>query len=43
MREGRLTHLEEVLDGIEAAPASIAGLYRGENFGKRVIRLASDT
>jgi len=30
---------EEFLDGLDAAPDSIAGLYRGENLGKRIIRL----
>jgi NADPH-dependent curcumin reductase CurA len=40
IRSGRLHHREDVLDGIESAPGSIAGLYRGENLGKRVIRLA---
>jgi NADPH-dependent curcumin reductase CurA len=39
MREGRLTHREDILEGLEAAPDAIAGLYRGENLGKRVIRL----
>jgi NADPH-dependent curcumin reductase CurA len=29
-----------VLDGIEQAPAAIAGLYRGETLGKRLIRIA---
>ena len=37
--EGRLQYVEEVLDGIEQAPDAIAGLYRGENLGKRLIRL----
>jgi len=40
LREGRLTYLEDVLDGIEHAPDAIAGLYRGENLGKRLIRIA---
>lgn len=39
LRDGRLQYLEEVLDGIEQAPDAIAGLYRGENLGKRLIRL----
>lgn len=39
VREGRLQYLEDVLDGIEQAPGAIAGLYRGENLGKRLIRL----
>lgn len=39
LREGRLAYREDVLDGIEHAPDAIAGLYRGENLGKRLIRL----
>ncbi len=39
VREGRLHYAEDVLDGIEACPDALAGLYRGENKGKRVIRL----
>ena len=39
VREGRLTYREEILDGIEACPDAIAGLYRGENLGKRLIQL----
>jgi NADPH-dependent curcumin reductase CurA len=30
------------VDGIEHAPGSIAGLYRGDNIGKRIIRIAPD-
>jgi hypothetical protein len=39
IREGRLQYREDVLKGIEAAPASIAMLYAGENRGKLIIRL----
>lgn len=39
VRDGRLQYREEILDGIDAAPDAIAGLYRGENLGKRLIRL----
>lgn len=39
IRDGRLRYREEILDGIENAPGSIASLYRGENTGKRLIRL----
>lgn len=42
IREGRLRYREDVLDGIEQAPDAIAGLYRGENLGKRLIRLAAE-
>jgi NADPH-dependent curcumin reductase CurA len=39
IRAGKLTYVEDVLEGIEHAPDAIAGLYRGENLGKRLIRL----
>jgi NADPH-dependent curcumin reductase CurA len=42
LREGKLNYIEEVLDGIDHAPDAIAGLYRGENLGKRLIRLVAD-
>ncbi len=38
MRAGRLHYREDVVDGIENAPAALAGLYRGENMGKMLIR-----
>ncbi|RYM11977.1 MULTISPECIES: NADP-dependent oxidoreductase [Sphingobium] len=37
--QGQLTWREEILDGIVACPDALAGLYRGENDGKRLIRL----
>lgn len=42
LRSGQLQYVEDVLDGIHHAPDAIAGLYRGENLGKRLIRLAAD-
>jgi NADPH-dependent curcumin reductase CurA len=39
VRSGQIRYREDILDGIEQAPGSIAGLYRGENLGKRLIRL----
>jgi len=42
LRSGQLRYLEEVLDGIDNAPGAIAGLYRGENLGKRLIRLTRE-
>jgi NADPH-dependent curcumin reductase CurA len=39
VRAGKLGYREDILDGIEHAPGAIAGLYRGENLGKRLIRL----
>jgi NADPH-dependent curcumin reductase CurA len=40
VREGKLRYREDILDGIEHAPDAIAELYRGENLGKRLIRIS---
>jgi NADPH-dependent curcumin reductase CurA len=39
VRDGRLRYREDIRDGIESCPGAIAELYRGENLGKRLIRL----
>lgn len=39
VREGRLRYREDIVEGIENCPGAIAELYRGENLGKRLIRL----
>ena len=39
VRAGKLRYEEDVLHGLEACPDALAGLYRGENRGKRLIRL----
>lgn len=41
VRCGQLRYREEILDGLDAAPDAIAGLYRGENLGKRLIRVTA--
>ncbi|MBS0247090.1 MAG: NADP-dependent oxidoreductase [Proteobacteria bacterium] len=42
IRDGKLAYREDIVDGIEHAPGAIAELYRGENLGKRLIRLRSE-
>ncbi len=37
--DGRLKYQEDLLSGIEACPDALAGLYRGENRGKRIVSL----
>lgn len=39
VRAGKLRYEEDILDGLEACPDALAGLYRGENRGKRLIRV----
>lgn len=43
IRAGLIHYREDILEGIEQAPGAIAGLYRGENLGKRLIRIASES
>lgn len=40
VRAGQVKYREEIIDGLEAAPAAFVGMLRGENFGKRVIRVS---
>lgn len=40
LAEGRITLREDVVDGLEQAPAALARLLRGGNFGKTVVKLA---
>lgn len=39
--DGLIHYREDILDGIQQAPGAIAGLYRGENLGKRLIQIAA--
>jgi NADPH-dependent curcumin reductase CurA len=43
VRNGQIRYREDILDGIEQAPGSIAQLYRGKNLGKRLIRIAPES
>jgi NADPH-dependent curcumin reductase CurA len=42
LREGKLRYREDVVSGLENAPRAFLGLFRGENVGKRIVRLAPD-
>jgi len=39
---GDLKVLEDVVDGLDAAPAALIGLLAGDNIGKRIVRVAPD-
>jgi NADPH-dependent curcumin reductase len=39
VRAGTLRYREDVLEGLQSCPDALAGLYRGENTGKRIIKL----
>jgi hypothetical protein len=38
--EGKLKYRETVTEGLENAPRAFVGLFRGENFGKQLVKLA---
>lgn len=42
LREGRVKYREDVTDGLENAPRELIGLLKGENFGKKIIRVGPD-
>jgi NADPH-dependent curcumin reductase CurA len=39
VREGKIRHLETVVEGIERAPEAFIGLLRGDNLGKMVVEI----
>jgi hypothetical protein len=40
VRTGRLKYREDIVDGLEQAPAAFLGLLEGRNFGKLLVRIA---
>ncbi|MCO1335418.1 NADP-dependent oxidoreductase [Microbulbifer sp. OS29] len=40
--EGKIKYLEEVVEGLEAAPDALIGLLEGQNFGKLVVRVGTE-
>ena len=42
LRAGRVKYREDITDGLENAPRELIGLLKGENFGKKLIRVSPD-
>lgn len=42
LNEGRIKYREDVTDGLENAPDELLRLLKGENFGKKIIRVSPD-
>jgi NADPH-dependent curcumin reductase CurA len=42
VREGRLRYREDVVAGLENAPAAFIGLLEGKNFGKLIVKVGED-
>ena len=42
IKEGKVKYREDITDGLENAPRELIGLLRGENFGKKIIRIGAE-
>jgi hypothetical protein len=42
LTEGRIKYREDITDGLENAPRELIRLFKGENFGKKIIRVGPD-
>lgn len=42
IKEGKITYVEDVAEGLENAPAALIGLYSGRNVGKQVVVIARE-
>ncbi|XP_047317344.1 2-alkenal reductase (NADP(+)-dependent)-like [Impatiens glandulifera] len=43
IRDGSITYVEDVVQGLENAPAALVGLFSGRNVGKQVVALDIDS
>ncbi|KAM3197356.1 hypothetical protein ACQJBY_072799 [Aegilops geniculata] len=41
IKDGRVVYVEDVADGLDAAPAALIGLFHGRNVGKQVVKLTA--
>jgi len=42
VRDGKLEYRETILEGLENVPTAFAGLFRGDNVGKMLVRVGPD-
>ena len=42
VKAGRIKVIEDVVEGLENAPAALIGLLGGDNLGKRMVRVRAD-
>ena len=40
--EGRIKWKETIVEGLENAPRAFTGLFKGENFGKMLVKIGSE-
>jgi NADPH-dependent curcumin reductase CurA len=41
VRDGQVRYREDIVEGLEKAPAAFIGLLQGHNFGKLLVRVAN--
>jgi NADPH-dependent curcumin reductase len=42
VRDRRIKYREDIVEGLDAAPAALIGLFEGRNFGKMLVRVSPD-
>jgi NADPH-dependent curcumin reductase CurA len=42
VRDGKIAYRETIVDGFEQLPSAFAGLFRGDNVGKMLVRVGAD-
>lgn len=42
LRTGRIKYREDVTEGLEKAPSELIGLLKGNNFGKKIIKVSGE-
>lgn len=42
IREHKLVYVEDIVEGLENGPAALVGLFSGRNFGKQLVKVASE-
>ncbi|KAF5942261.1 hypothetical protein HYC85_019903 [Camellia sinensis] len=42
IKEGKITYVEDIAEGLESAPAALIGLFAGHNVGKQVVVVARE-
>lgn len=42
VKEGKITYIEDIAEGLENAPAALVGLFSGRNVGKQLVCISAD-
>ncbi|GKV04393.1 hypothetical protein SLEP1_g16551 [Rubroshorea leprosula] len=42
IKEGKITYVEDIAEGLESGPAALVGLFNGRNVGKQVVAVSRE-